>query len=298
MFSDDGDAHEVQGDDDLAPVIDAGREPGSSAGEHTTAPEAGDGQGASEPVRRTQLYREDELLIDGVPLEIEGRDGGPGESRGPRRTRNGKGKDGRSAPYGGYTDLGELDRLGMHVALAFERKRLRDRGLDAHVFEEGRVDALVFDVSTGQSISAAEQESPSFRAALVKLRTAGIDPQAPGFDILTLDPSGGIDRLIELKSSGLRATTQDLTFNEWKTARQNELRERFYLYLVGNLRSDLPGAAPFLRMIRDPFGTLWAQESNERTTRRRVKLDLQGFATAHELRLGVKGEPSAVTASD
>ena len=38
-----------------------------------------------------------------------------------------------------------------------------------------------------------------------------------------------------------------------QTAKASILRERFYLYLVGNLRSDLVAAQPYIRMIKNPF---------------------------------------------
>ncbi len=47
-----------------------------------------------------------------------------------------------------------------------------------------------------------------------------------------------------------------MTWNEWKTAQSDTLRARFYLYLAANLRSDLPDAIPFLRIVRDPYATM------------------------------------------
>jgi len=70
---------------------------------------------------------------------------------------------------------------------------------------------------------------------------------------MDLEHAGRPDRLIELKSSGVNATMQTMTWNEWKTARDSHLRQRYYLYLVGNLRSDLASAEPFVRAINDPY---------------------------------------------
>jgi len=90
----------------------------------------------------------------------------------------------------------------------------------------------------------------------------------------------------------VRARTQEMSWNEWKSARTSHLRRLFYLYLVGNLRRDLTDALPFLRAVRDPFGTLWAHELEEHSTTRKVRLDLDGFAVAEELQLGVRRDHS------
>ncbi|MBA2634721.1 MAG: DUF3883 domain-containing protein [Chloroflexi bacterium] len=112
----------------------------------------------------------------------------------------------------------------------------------------------------------------------------------PGFDILTIDPTnpGTKDRLIELKSSGVNARVQSMTWNEWKTARDSTLRQRFFLYLVSNLRSDLGDTAPYLRAIRDPFGSLWNQEVHESSVKRTIQLNVSEFDTAEELTLQVR----------
>jgi hypothetical protein len=63
----------------------------------------------------------------------------------------------------------------------------------------------------------------------------GVSPEWPGFDILSLDPRREEvpDRLIELKSSGVDARMQEMSWNEWKVA-AGPLRSHFFLYLVGN----------------------------------------------------------------
>ena len=92
--------------------------------------------------------------------------------------------------YGGHTDLTELDNLGMYVVLTFERERLRHEGVsDAAIFTAwGRsLHALVYDVSTLAAIDTAERPRPRFADALEFLQATG-SPQAPGFDVLTLEP--------------------------------------------------------------------------------------------------------------
>ena len=78
-----------------------------------------------------------------------------------------------------------------------------------------------------------------------------------------------------------------MTWNEWKTAQNDHLRSHFYLYLVGNLRSDLPDARPFLRAVRDPYATIRAQEQVDHSTTRRVVLRVAEFEQAEHLELGV-----------
>jgi hypothetical protein len=83
-----------------------------------------------------------------------------------------------------------------------------------------------------------------------------------------------------------------MTWNEWKSARTSALRHLFYLYLVGNLRSDLSAALPFLCAVRDPFGALWAEELEDSSTTRKVRLALDEFETAEELTLGIRADPA------
>lgn len=92
---------------------------------------------------------------------------------------------------------------------------------------------------------------------------------------------------IELKSSGVDARVQVMSWNEWKTARASDLRTAFWLYLVGNLRSDIPHAAPYIRAIRDPFGSLVADEFSEQQLRRAVQLRVREFKQAEHLDIGV-----------
>jgi len=171
----------------------------------------------------------------------------------------------------------------MHVAKVFEKRRLARDGLSATIFDadEPRPTEAIYDVSTAPAIARAAELSGRFKDALATLARRGITADVPGFDILTLDERAADDigRLIELKSSGVSARTQTMTWNEWKTAGHADLRARFYLYLVGNLRADID-TAPFIRTIRDPFGELLATEQTNRTLRRSVQLDVTAFRQA------------------
>jgi len=259
-----------------------------------------------EELQRAPLYLPDQLLVDGEPIVIHrantGRQPetrtGPGSSEGNKSTNNGAG-----GGYGGRTDLDLLDTVGMTVALAFERNRLRKSGIhDAQIFDPSangdQPNAVVFDLSTPDRIARARIASAKFNSAMNTLRGKfGVSPDWPGFDVLTLDPQAPdlLDRLIELKSSGVASRIQEMTWNEWKTAASSALRARFYLYLVGNLRSDLAGSKPFIRTIRNPFEQLIADVQVNRTLSRKVQLAVHDFKEAEHLDLSVRPvKPSKV----
>lgn len=246
---------------------------------------------------RIPLWRPEDLVVAGTPFIVPGaalsRDG-KGENGGGGGSDDASGALGSSGTgYGAQaTDLTELNRLGMSVAMSYEVKRVRRELPTAEAYDpdaasDGR-DPLVFDVSTPEAIKAAEAGSSRFAAVLDDLRRAGVDSEWPGFDILTLDPqSRGIGRLIELKSSGVNATIQTMSWNEWKTARGSDLRGRFWLYIAGNLRADLADARPFVRAIQDPFGTLLSTVVTA-PVRRAVQLDVHRFEKAEYLELEVR----------
>jgi hypothetical protein len=189
-----------------------------------------------------------------------------------------------------------LNQLGMDITMAYEAIRLRRKGFMAQVFdprEPASDETLVFDVSTPAAILAASTASPRFKAVLEHLSSCDVAPNFPGFDVMTLAPGSSIwpERIIELKSSGVHARVQEMTWNEWKTAQHSQVRPYFYLYLVGNLRADLPNAPPFIRTVHDPFANLWnTTTTTETTVRRTVQLNTQEFDAAEELTLGVLAE--------
>lgn len=277
----------------------------------TTAGETDGEQPAQQPRPATQtgdqpkqvpLYSPGQIIVDGVPVILVGvagklphRDTGqPGHSDGNGDDKPGDG-DGRG--YGGHTDLGALNALGMAVTLSYELVRLRKAGLrDATVWDPAilgpQLHACVFDVSSPARIAMARASSQQFDRAFRRLiEVHGVPAEWPGFDVLTLSPSDrdAVDRLIELKSSGVCSRIQEMSWNEWKSARSNQLRHRFYLYLVGNLRSDLNGSRPFVRTIRDPFEQLLAEVQVSNRVERRVQLAVHLFREAEHLDLTVTG---------
>jgi hypothetical protein len=245
------------------------------------------------PVGRVPLWHREDLVLAGLPVLVRGE-----PANGQRSLHGGSSKDadnrGTGLGYGGQaTDLEELNALGMDVTLAYESRRLG--GDEASVVFDPLspatgLTAAVFDVSTPEAVTAAVMASPRLHAAFEALSAFGIVPEWPGFDILTLDLSdGSLDRLIELKSSGVNASIQHMTWNEWKSARDSRIRERFWLYVAGNLRSDLAAARPFVRAIRDPFGSLLSTVVSA-PVRRAVQLDVQRFDQSEFLELDVRAE--------
>jgi hypothetical protein len=247
---------------------------------------------ANRPVKgRIPLWRPEDIVIEGVPVIVRGERGDRTGSSGGHD--DGRAGDGAGAGYGATaTDLDELNQLGMSVAIGYEVQRLHRLGATGGYFDprdpESAQDALVFDVSTPAAVAVARRSSEAFRRAMASLAELGVSADWPGFDLLALGAGQSEPgRLIELKSSGVNAQIQAMTWNEWKSARDSRLREQFWLYLVGNLRSDLAAARPFIRAVRDPFGSLLTTVVTA-PVRRAVQLDLRDFTEAEHLELGVR----------
>lgn len=152
-----------------------------------------------------------------------------------------------------------------------------------------QADVFIVDVSSPSMIKEACEQSPVVKEVLAALGRQGISEVYPGFDILTID-GADVDRMIELKSSGVDAKVQAMTWNEWKTA-GGPMRDRFWLYLVGNLRADLQNADPFVRAVRDPIGTLASTKAEDMIRKRTIQLRVREFAAADELKLSVRPFP-------
>jgi hypothetical protein len=253
---------------------------------------------SQESFQRVPLYFSDQLLVEGEPILVTGDNSAPGKARKTFATGNAEesGNQGASGVYGGRTDLEFLNNVGMSVALAYERNRLRRSGLTSACIFDPSIgstmhDAFVFDISNPDKIAKARVASVQFDSAMRQLHSEfKISPEWPGFDVLTLDPRlpNISDRLIELKSSGLASRMQDMTWNEWKTATSSTLTARFYLYLVGNLRSDLNGSRPYIRTIKNPFEQLIADIQVNRNVSRKVQLAVHLFKEAEHLELSVR----------
>lgn len=259
--------------------------------------------------RRVPLFSPGQLLIEGEPVLVMGA-GTPQPTPAEKNIDNASSRKGRTGSgnlgYGGHTDLEALNTVGMWVTLSFERNRLRQSGLNnAEILDpangDEQPDALIFDVSSPDKIARARELSPHFEESIQLLsKTYGISPVWPGFDVLTLDPRlpDRLDRLIELKSSGVKSRVQEMSWNEWKSAGSSALRARFYLYLVGNLRSDLEGTSPYVRTIRNPFEQLAAEVRVGHSVSRKIQLSVDLFKEAEHLVLSVcKSLPESASLS-
>jgi len=237
----------------MAPLEPTGRPDEADTGEDT-------------PVH--PLWPVDSLLVLGSPVRVETEEPDNDDGASNVRERGPGSRSSRGRP-GIRTDLTALDRLGMQIAITFEAGRLARHG-------GGRV----FDVSHPDLIRAAWSD---LREVFERdLLPHGIGHEWPGFDLLSLTAAGTLDRMIELKSSGVAARTQECTWNEWKSAGRDSLRERYYLYLVGNLRADLQGQLPFVRTVQDPFGQLRAEVRVQTKVERKVQLAVSRFRQAEE----------------
>jgi hypothetical protein len=231
-----------------------------------------------------------QLTLDGTPVLVQGTAARQRKRRRPDLPLDGKPHRNGYA-YSG-TDLTVLNELGMDITMSYEVIRLVRKGVSAGIFDEDEPvsdGTLIYDVSTPAAIMAASTASPQFKAVLMHLTSCDVAPNFPGFDVMTLAPGNTSwpERMIELKSSGVNARVQEMTWNEWKTAQHSQVRPYFYLYLIGNLRADLTNA-PFIRTVHDPFANLWnATTTTETTVRRTVQLNTQEFDAAEELTLGV-----------
>jgi Domain of unknown function (DUF3883) len=106
----------------------------------------------------------------------------------------------------------EIGALGEQLVLAAERKRLRQRGLNAQADKVERVSLW----SVGE-----------------------------GYDILSFENDGVTKRHLEVKTTTGKGTVVDVSRAEWKTAAR--LKDRYYLVRVVSVRN-----APQMFFIRDP----------------------------------------------
>lgn len=257
--------------------------------------------GGSEPEQRP-LWNPGDLVFENESRIVTGEfDSEANQTTGEAERHGANGsthKGGRRS----RTDLTLLDWAGMSLALRYERLRLSKFYPACTVFDPENGDtwrgALVFDVSTPDAITSARKACPAFDAALnILVDNHGLSGEYPGFDILSLksaavgnDPFLAIDRMIELKSSGVHARLQEMTWNEWKTAENGILAARYWLYLIGNLRSDLNGSKPFLQMIHNPFARIRAVAVTEQSLKRKIQIHTGQFEEAEIIDLNARNK--------
>lgn len=225
--------------------------------------------------RNYPVYDPDELKIQGDSITIttkpeEQDSGGGSEGSGDSSREEGTGttvsQDYRS----------KVDALGMSITLQYERNRVEEE------YDCEQPDEYVFDIHNEDRIEEVKEDRVA-GPVLDRLEEQGLPLPFPGFDILTVNPvTGEADRLIELKSSGHDTRTPPVTWNEWKTASKTEVQDRFYLYIVGNLRKDIR-SDPYLREIPNPFGILNSETRERREVKKEVKVDITSFRKQAEI---------------
>jgi hypothetical protein len=255
-----------------------------------SGPEAS--QRAAPPV---PLHNFESLLLDGEPLIVAGERTGADSQSDRSRRSNGRAGAATTTRAQAGTDLSALDALGMQISIAYEARRLKSHSGSMPIILNGPLhdarsanthDTLIVDVHTPTAIAHAEKLSHVVKKVMKDFEDSGVSRTYPGFDLLSIR-DGEIDRLIELKSSGVDARVQDMSWNEWKSASHSDFRAKFWLYIAGNLRADLDDATPYLRAINDPFGSLASRTVEDRQLRRAVQLRVREFTTAEHLDLTV-----------
>ena len=263
------------------PIVD----PGGHAGDEVDYNPDNSPDPASEPLedrtpqqQERPIYEPGELAIAGdrETIIVE-----PSEDNGDENSDG----DARESPSGGggpdmkYRTI--VDQLGMQITVEYERARLREE-FDFENRDNSPED-YVFEVHTERTIQKARNDSIASPVIKRLVEEVGLPLPYPGFDILTVNPNtGGADRLIELKSSGHDTRTPGISWNEWKTARTEDVSDRFYLYIVGNLRKDIR-SDPYVRAIRNPFELLRPETEERSETKREVKVDITNFRKRGEI---------------
>lgn len=232
--------------------------------------------------RRKQRERIDHPVYDTEELEIEG----SGITITTEPEEPDSGGDGNTGSGGNGGDPGatvsqdyrtRVDKLGMSITIQYEIDRLHDD------YECGNPEDYVFDIHDEDEIRKAQEDDVA-GPVLDWLNEQGLPMPFPGFDILTVNPeTGKADRLIELKSSGHDTRTPPVTWNEWKTASTSEVQDRYYLYIVGNLRKDVQ-SDPYIRELPNPFGLLNAETKKRQEVKKEVKVNVRSFKEEAEIK--------------
>lgn len=246
----------------------------------------------AQSVHRTSLYGIHQILVNGKPVIVAGKSAAGSNATSGKRYGKGHASN-TGLGYGGRTDMDVLNDTGTAILLAYEFNRIQAVSPSATIFDPDdpstHTTALVFDVSTPSKITQAYKVCQQFKTVMDWLAQFGISLAWPGFDVLTLDPRdvNNIGRMIELKSSGVDARAQEMSWNEWKSSTKSTIRNYYYLGLVGNLRTDLVGRHPFVRLIADPFGQMAAKIITNQSVERKIILSVQEFVEAEHLDLTI-----------
>jgi hypothetical protein len=225
--------------------------------------------------KKHPLYEPEELVIGDV-TSMEGQrisdelsaDGPSGSNQQSSKAANNG--DRKSELHPNYKN--DVESLAKIIVRKMERSRLQNSASDL----DG---TFVFDVSTPEKVDELCEKYDLVDQVFSDLNETGIRREYPGFDILTIHPEEKKpDRLIELKSSGLNKRKASVTLNEWKTAGETNLKSRFYLYVIANLRSDKSGM-PWIRIIENPVETTLSREVEEVNRNKKIDVYVDHFDT-------------------
>lgn len=146
----------------------------------------------------------------------------------------------------------ELDNQYLKMMLLFEAKRLENYSEQVEIFDfeknEVQENAYVFDL-TKKKNDFISKYSPLFKFIMEILESYKIDLSNMGFTILCVNPhSKFIDRLILLKTTkSVNNSIIEISNIEWNCAKNENLRDYFYLYFIENIETK-----PLAYIMKDP----------------------------------------------
>ena len=254
--------------------------------ERTHSNESSDDTAASNESNQTTTTRDGSRVPDPeqfagigereVVATVDPRSGGSTHEREDK----GDNSPGASSSGGGSTSrqttvtanyIDKVDEFGMEATYNAELDRLREDGCE-------NPEAYVHDIHTRDLYTEARDNHEIARPVLEKLEERGIISKPyPGFDFIVISrDEEWPERCIELKSSGSDTRRPSISWNEWKSARNEDLRETYYLYVATCLEAGQSGDAELVQ-IPDPFNTLDSREQTVRTQSREVQVKLSRF---------------------
>lgn len=187
-----------------------------------------------------------------------------GSRTNPDRSNNSR----RTTVTANYID--KVDEFGMEAAYRAEIERLREEGC-------ANPDAYVHDIHTRDLYLEAREDDIAGPVLRTLEEREVISKPYPGFDFLVVSrDEEWPERCIELKSSGSNTRRPSVSWNEWKSAKNEELRQTYYLYVAVKLEAGKSGEAKLIQ-VPDPFATLDSREKRVRSSNREVQVKLSEF---------------------
>ncbi|MGV9141661.1 MAG: protein NO VEIN domain-containing protein [Promethearchaeota archaeon] len=222
------------------------------------------------------IYDPDDLVLDGQTITIKAEPDEKTRDQVSETDTSSSGSFGDSFE-GSQSHLKKIDRLGMWVTRQYELNRVEKN------YECKNPEDYVFDIHNEELYSEAKADDIA-GPVLNELEEKGLPELYPGFDVLVVNPkSNEADRLIELKSSRTNTRTLEITWNEWKTARDPGFRDLYYLYNVGNLGKD-SRSIPYIKEIPNPFQLLNAKTKEKKEVKKTVKININNFKREGEIK--------------